>query len=167
MDALILRDNDVVVRIVSRDHHYDVFMLRNQLVPHMVSVVFAAVTDRRADVIDVEGGSVAEQVCVSGDDDVVSGVRGDNLARPIENLVGRSEIKRHNEVLVVAHYQLLPGVEHIAAIASADDVGVFVVIKCTDEFGHTVMVAANYRIGDKPVELENVVRCKSPFGRRV
>ena len=157
----------------------DIFVLGNQLLPHIVTVIDAAVGRRRYQVSIIQCSSITEQVGMGGDDHIVIGVLINNVTCPVQNSILCAPIQGDQQVLHIANLQGSPRVCNVIRAVEAAKlcsvggsthiVGVVVhsVVFCILFLAipAQVMVAANYRVRNTGIQQLLVLRLgKCPLG---
>ena len=153
----------VFTRVVSRKNENDIFVLSYKLIPHMIAVVRATGGCGRTNVVLVKRCTVAIEIRVSSYNNVVSGMRLNNVAYPIKNLIGCTVIKREYKISYLSHGKLLIGIEHIVFVRAVDNILICSVAYVAVKFVCTVVIAPNQRIGYLSVELGYVAHSKLPL----
>ena len=162
-------------------HHHDVLVQRNELGPHLLTVVLNGAvgvsTTQAVRILTGDGATVHMHVAVGGHNDLVVGMRCHHLICPGQHLVAGSKVKVDEHPLGVANGKLVVGVDNRALLvqtavlagklAHVDLVlGEILVDTLPSKLVGSavmVMVAVDHGIGNLAVELRDRIKSNLPL----
>ena len=105
VNSPILTHNDVRAGFVSRKNHKNISMLRDELLPHHITVVFIGIAIcftvfvGRCRIVLINRCTITEHICVSCYDNSSFGVGINDAACPFKYLIVGTELKTKNHIL--------------------------------------------------------------------
>ena len=166
VSGLLGNDNVVGIRVTA-DNHRDVGMLREELIPKIVSGVIVGVVRSSVSgfASDAES-SVTLHIVVSSNDYLMIGMSGNNLVCPHENVILGSVVKAKKEIINGSRLEGVVNVIYSSLlIVSGDIVGVSRVVAeiLIKELDTVVTVTADKRIRNLAVHKRDSILCGGPL----